>query len=170
MSQPRSLHRSLCLAPVTSLSLLSPHRMEVEGWDSGLEEELGVSLEELSKWIEEEVERSEAVRQRKAQLAELKEWVEQKEKEEEVVDKLFNNANQSIVECEALVKSTYSKMGLVYKESSSEDEGGVGGVQSSDVIEIDDDDDDDDVIAVGLLVPPKKPGMPVHDAMVRTNN
>uniref|UniRef100_A0A8C7NPG8 [histone H3]-lysine(4) N-trimethyltransferase n=1 Tax=Oncorhynchus mykiss TaxID=8022 RepID=A0A8C7NPG8_ONCMY len=124
--------------------------MEVEGWDSGLEEELGVSLEELSKWIEEEVERSEAVRQRKAQLAELKEWVEQKEKEEEVVDKLFNNANQSIVECEALVKSTYSKMGLVYKESSSEDEGGVGGVQSSDVIEIDDDDDDDDVIAVGL--------------------
>uniref|UniRef100_A0A673VL03 [histone H3]-lysine(4) N-trimethyltransferase n=1 Tax=Salmo trutta TaxID=8032 RepID=A0A673VL03_SALTR len=120
MSQPRSLHRSLCL------------------------EELGVSLEELSKWIEEEVERSEAVRQRKAQLAELKEWVEQKEKEEEVVDKLFNNANQSIVECEALVKSTYSKMGLVYKESSSEDEGGVGGVQSSDVIEIDDDDDDDD--------------------------
>uniref|UniRef100_A0A8C7JQI1 [histone H3]-lysine(4) N-trimethyltransferase n=1 Tax=Oncorhynchus kisutch TaxID=8019 RepID=A0A8C7JQI1_ONCKI len=113
-------------------------------------EELGVSLEELSKWIEEEVERSEAVRQRKAQLAELKEWVEQKEKEEEVVDKLFNNANRSIVECEALVKSTYSKMGLVYKESSSEDEGGVGGVQSSDVIEIDDDDDDDDVIAVGL--------------------
>ncbi|XP_036824065.1 histone-lysine N-methyltransferase SETDB1-B isoform X2 [Oncorhynchus mykiss] len=141
--------------------------MEVEGWDSGLEEELGVSLEELSKWIEEEVERSEAVRQRKAQLAELKEWVEQKEKEEEVVDKLFNNANQSIVECEALVKSTYSKMGLVYKESSSEDEGGVGGFQSSDVIEIDDDDDDDDVIAVGLLVPPKKPGMPVHDAMFK---
>uniref|UniRef100_A0A674CFQ8 [histone H3]-lysine(4) N-trimethyltransferase n=1 Tax=Salmo trutta TaxID=8032 RepID=A0A674CFQ8_SALTR len=141
--------------------------MEVEGWDSGLEEELGVSLEELSKWIEEEVERSEAVRQRKAQLAELKEWVEQKEKEEEVVDKLFNNANQSIVECEALVKSTYSKMGLVYKESSSEDEGGVGGVQSSDVIEIDDDDDDDDVIAVGLLVPPKKPGIPVQDAMFK---
>ena len=57
---------------------------------------------------------------------------------------------RSIVECEALVKSTYSKMGLVYKESSSEDEGGVGGFQSSDVIEIDDDDDDDDVIAVGL--------------------
>nr|XP_029497632.1 histone-lysine N-methyltransferase SETDB1-B-like [Oncorhynchus nerka] len=74
---------------------------------------------------------------------------------------------RSIVECEALVKSTYSKMGLVYKESSSEDEGGVGGVQSSDVIEIDDDDDDDDVIAVGLLVPPKKPGIPVHDAMFK---
>uniref|UniRef100_A0A8K9X2E9 [histone H3]-lysine(4) N-trimethyltransferase n=1 Tax=Oncorhynchus mykiss TaxID=8022 RepID=A0A8K9X2E9_ONCMY len=132
------------------MSLNSGPSFQNNGWDSGLEEELGVSLEELSKWIEEEVERSEAVRQRKAQLAELKEWVEQKEKEEEVVDKLFNNANQSIVECEALVKSTYSKMGLVYKESSSEDEGGVGGFQSSDVIEIDDDDDDDDVIAVGL--------------------
>ncbi|XP_010883132.4 histone-lysine N-methyltransferase SETDB1-B isoform X2 [Esox lucius] len=140
--------------------------MEVEGWDSGLEEELGVSLEELRKWIEEEVERSEAVRQRKAQLAELKDWVEKKEKEEEVVEKLFNNANQSIVECEALVKSTYSKMGLVYKESSSEDEAGVGGAQSSDVIEIDD-DEDDDVIAVGLLVPPKKPAIPVQDAMFK---
>ncbi|KAL0985206.1 hypothetical protein UPYG_G00154080 [Umbra pygmaea] len=140
--------------------------MEVEGWDSGLEEELGVSLEELRKWIEEEVERSEVVCQRKAQLAELKDWVEQKEKEEEVVEKLFNNANQSITECEALVKSTYSKMGLVYKESSSEDEAGVGGAQSSDVIEIDD-DEDDDVIAVGLLVPPKKPGIPVQDAMFK---
>ncbi|KAJ8005064.1 hypothetical protein DPEC_G00142780 [Dallia pectoralis] len=140
--------------------------MEVEGWDSGLEEELGVSLDELRKWIEDEVERSEAVRQRKAQLTELKDWVEKKEKEDEVVEKLFTNANQSIVECEALVKSTYIKMGLVYKESSSEDEAGVGGAQSSDVIEIDD-DEDDDVIAVGLLVPPKKPAIPVPDAMFK---
>uniref|UniRef100_A0A4W5R1D3 [histone H3]-lysine(4) N-trimethyltransferase n=1 Tax=Hucho hucho TaxID=62062 RepID=A0A4W5R1D3_9TELE len=45
----------LTLPPCMSPPIL-PH-----GWDSGLEEELGVSLEELSKWIEEEVERSEAV-------------------------------------------------------------------------------------------------------------
>lgn len=68
--------------------------MEVEGWDSGLEEELGVSLDELRKWIEDEVEKSDAVRQRKAQLAELKEWVEQKEDEEAKMEKLINNANQ----------------------------------------------------------------------------
>lgn len=53
------------------------------------------------------------------------------------------------MECESLVKDVYSKMGLTYKDSSSEDEGGGQGAQSSEIIEIDDDDDDDDVIAVG---------------------
>lgn len=38
---------------------------------------------------------------------------------------------------------------MVYRESSSEDEGVGSGKLSSEVIEIDDDDDDDDVIAVG---------------------
>lgn len=46
------------------------------------------------------------------------------------------------------MKATYRRNGLVYRESSSEDEGVGGGVLSSEVIEIDD-DDDDDVIAVG---------------------
>lgn len=47
------------------------------------------------------------------------------------------------------MKETYQRNGLVYRESSSEDEGVGGGKLSSEVIEIDDDDDDDDVIAVG---------------------
>uniref|UniRef100_A0A8C5AI37 Histone-lysine N-methyltransferase SETDB1-B n=1 Tax=Gadus morhua TaxID=8049 RepID=A0A8C5AI37_GADMO len=34
--------------------------METEGWDSGLEEELGVSLDELKKWIEDAVEQMDA--------------------------------------------------------------------------------------------------------------
>ena len=55
---------------------------------------------------------------------------------------------RSILECEKLVKATYRRNGLVYRESSSEDEGVEGSVLSSEVIEIDD-DDDDDVIAVG---------------------
>lgn len=56
--------------------------------------------------------------------------------------------HRSIQECEKLVKETYQRNGLVYRESSSEDEGVGGGKLSSEVIEIDD-DDDDDVIAVG---------------------
>lgn len=52
------------------------------------------------------------------------------------------------MECEKLVKATYRKNGLLYCESSSEDEGVGGRPLSSEVIEIDD-DDDDDVIAVG---------------------
>uniref|UniRef100_A0A665UZR8 [histone H3]-lysine(4) N-trimethyltransferase n=1 Tax=Echeneis naucrates TaxID=173247 RepID=A0A665UZR8_ECHNA len=123
--------------------------MEVEGWDSSLEEELGISLDELKKWIEDAVEKSEIVQKKKAQLTELKEWVEQKEKDEAITETLLNDTNQSILECEKLVKATYQKNGLVYRESSSEDEGGGGGVLSSEVIEIDD-DDDDDVIAIGI--------------------
>uniref|UniRef100_A0AAQ5Y1G4 [histone H3]-lysine(4) N-trimethyltransferase n=1 Tax=Amphiprion ocellaris TaxID=80972 RepID=A0AAQ5Y1G4_AMPOC len=129
--------------------MFSPQRVrDVDGWDSSLEEELGVSLDELKKWIEDAVEKSEMVQKKKAQLMELKEWVEQKEEEEAKTEKLLIDANQSILECEKLVKATYQRNGLVYRESSSEDEGGGGGVLSSEVIEIDD-DDDDDVIAVG---------------------
>ncbi|XP_074540238.1 histone-lysine N-methyltransferase SETDB1-B isoform X2 [Halichoeres trimaculatus] len=140
--------------------------MEVDGWDSSLEEELGISLDELRKWIEEAVEKSEAVQKKKAQLTELKEWVEQKEEEEAKTQMLLKDASQSILECEKLVKETYQKNGLVYRESSSEDEGGGGGLLSSEVIEIDD-DDDDDVIAVGCLVPPKKPITPSKDPLVK---
>uniref|UniRef100_A0A8C4E8H3 [histone H3]-lysine(4) N-trimethyltransferase n=1 Tax=Dicentrarchus labrax TaxID=13489 RepID=A0A8C4E8H3_DICLA len=124
--------------------------MEVDGWDPSLEEELGISLDELKKWIEEAVEKSEIVQKKKAQLTELKEWVEQKEEEEAKTEMLLSDANQSILECEKLVKATYHRNGLVYRESSSEDEGCGGGVLSSEVIEIDD-DDDDDVIAVEQL-------------------
>uniref|UniRef100_A0A8C9TJP2 [histone H3]-lysine(4) N-trimethyltransferase n=1 Tax=Scleropages formosus TaxID=113540 RepID=A0A8C9TJP2_SCLFO len=133
----------------------------MEGLDDGVMEELGMSLEELRRCIEEEVERSEVVRQRKAQLAELQHWVEQREREVAVVDSLFSSASESVMECETLVKEVYNKMGLVYRESSSEDEGG-GGTQSSEIIEIDD-DDDDDVIAVGCVVPPKNVSTPVKD-------
>lgn len=68
--------------------------MEVEGWDPSLEEELGVSLDDLRKLIEEAVERSGFVQRKKAQLTELKDWVEQKEKDEEITEKLLNDANQ----------------------------------------------------------------------------
>ncbi|KAL6489451.1 hypothetical protein MHYP_G00031920 [Metynnis hypsauchen] len=127
-----------------------------------LEEELGISLEELRKWIEEQVDSSDAVQQRKAQLSELQEWVEQREKDMATVDTLCSTASESVVQCETLVKELYSKMGLVYRESSSEDETGGEG-SASEVIEIDD-DDDDDVIAVGCVVPPKKVVTPVKES------
>lgn len=68
--------------------------MEVDGWDSSLEEELGVSLDDLKKLIEEAVEQSEIVQKKKAQLKELKLLVEQKEEEEAKTERLLNNANQ----------------------------------------------------------------------------
>lgn len=75
-------------------STLPPCRMEVDGWDPNLEEELGVSLVELRKWIEEAVENSEIVQEKKAQLTELKQLVEQKEEEEAKTEMLLIDANQ----------------------------------------------------------------------------
>lgn len=71
-----------------------PYRMEVDGWDPNLEEELGVSLDELRKWIEEAVEKSEIVQKKKAQLTQLKQLVEQKEEEEAQTESLLIDARQ----------------------------------------------------------------------------
>ena len=68
--------------------------MEVDGWDPSLEEEFGISLDELKKWIEDAVENSDIVQNKKAQLTELKEWVEQKEEEEAKTEMLLSDANQ----------------------------------------------------------------------------
>lgn len=62
--------------------------------DPELEEELGVSLDELRRWIEEQVDGSEAVRQRKAQLEQLQDWVEKREKEVADMDALCSNASE----------------------------------------------------------------------------
>lgn len=71
-----------------------PCRMEVDGWDPSLEEELGVSLDELRKWIEEAVEKSEIVQKKRAQLSELQQLVEKKEEEEAQTESLLINARQ----------------------------------------------------------------------------
>uniref|UniRef100_A0A3B3ZC00 Uncharacterized protein n=1 Tax=Periophthalmus magnuspinnatus TaxID=409849 RepID=A0A3B3ZC00_9GOBI len=70
--------------------------MEVEGWDSSLEEELGISLVELKQWIDEAVEKSEMVQKKKAELQELQEWVEKKEQENAVAESLLKDANQQV--------------------------------------------------------------------------
>ncbi|KAM9309113.1 histone-lysine N-methyltransferase SETDB1-B isoform 2-T2 [Pholidichthys leucotaenia] len=142
------------------------NRMEVDDCYSTLEDEFGVSLDELKKYLDEALEKSEIVQKKKAQLAEFQKYVEKKEEEAAKTEKLFTDANQSLLECEKLLKELYRNNDLVYRESSSEDEGSAVGVLSSEVIEIDD-DDDDDVIAVGCLVPPKKTLTPARDPALK---
>ncbi|KAG2463055.1 histone-lysine N-methyltransferase SETDB1-A isoform X2 [Polypterus senegalus] len=122
-------------------------------------EELGISMEELRKWIDEEVEKCEYFKEKKAQLTELENWVVQKEAEAATVEKLFGDASQSVIDCESLIKDLYKKMGLNYRESSSEDESPAVKMKPSEIIEIDDDDDDDDddVVAVECVTPATKP-------------
>ncbi|XP_059574269.1 histone-lysine N-methyltransferase SETDB1 isoform X5 [Alligator mississippiensis] len=104
-------------------------------------EELGISMEDLQQFIDEELEKLECVKQRKKQLEELEKNVKQKEAEVAHVDQLFDDASRAINKCEVLVKDLYSKLGLQYRESSSEDEDSAS--KPTEVIEIPDEDDDD---------------------------
>ncbi|KAL1772001.1 histone-lysine N-methyltransferase SETDB1 isoform X1 [Sigmodon hispidus] len=101
-------------------------------------EELGISMEELRQFIDEELEKMDCIQQRKKQLAELETWVVQKESEVAYVDQLLDDASRAVINCESLVKDFYSKLGLQYHDSSSEDEAS----QPTEIIEIPDEDDD----------------------------
>ncbi|XP_041493840.1 histone-lysine N-methyltransferase SETDB1 [Microtus oregoni] len=101
-------------------------------------EELGISMEELRHLIDEELEKMDCIQQRKKQLAELETLVLQKESEVAYVDQVYDDVSRAVINCESLVKDFYSKLGLQYHDSSSEDESS----QPTEVIEIPDEDDD----------------------------
>ncbi|PNJ56038.1 SETDB1 isoform 13, partial [Pongo abelii] len=111
---------------------------EIAELQQAVVEELGISMEELRHFIDEELEKMDCVQQRKKQLAELETWVIQKESEVAQVDQLFDDASRAVTNCESLVKDFYSKLGLQYRDSSSEDESS----RPTEIIEIPDEDDD----------------------------
>ncbi|XP_005007835.1 histone-lysine N-methyltransferase SETDB1 isoform X1 [Cavia porcellus] len=111
---------------------------EIAELQQAVVEELGISMEELRQFIDEELEKMDCVKQRKKQLAELETWVIQKESEVAHVDQLFDDASRAVTNCESLVKDFYSNLGLQYRDSSSEDEAS----QPTEIIEIPDEDDD----------------------------
>ncbi|XP_054038478.1 histone-lysine N-methyltransferase SETDB1 isoform X2 [Rissa tridactyla] len=114
---------------------------EIKELQQEVMEELGISMEELQDIIDKELEKFECVKQRKQQLEELEKCVKQKEEEVARVDRLFDDASRAIDKCEILVKDLYCKLGLQYRESSSEDEDSAA--KPMEVIEIPDEDDDD---------------------------
>uniref|UniRef100_A0A8C6WB45 Histone-lysine N-methyltransferase SETDB1 n=1 Tax=Nannospalax galili TaxID=1026970 RepID=A0A8C6WB45_NANGA len=111
---------------------------EIAELQKAVVEELGISMEELRQLIDEELEKMDCIQQRKKQLAELETWVLQKESEVAHVDQLFDDASRAVTNCESLVKDFYSKLGLQYHDSSSDDEA----FQPTEIIEIPDEDDD----------------------------
>nr|XP_044993891.1 histone-lysine N-methyltransferase SETDB1 isoform X1 [Jaculus jaculus] len=111
---------------------------EIAELQQAVVEELGISMEELRQFIDEELEKMDCIQQRKKQLAELESWVIQKESEVAHVDQLFDDASRAVTNCESLVKDFYSKLGLQYHDSSSEDEAS----RPTEIIEIPDEDDD----------------------------
>ncbi|XP_068396838.1 histone-lysine N-methyltransferase SETDB1 isoform X3 [Eschrichtius robustus] len=111
---------------------------EIAELQQAVVEELGISMEELRQFIDDELEKMDCIQQRKKQLAELETWVIQKESEVAHVDQLFDDASRAVTNCESLVKDFYSKLGLQYRDSSSEDEAS----RPTEIIEIPDEDDD----------------------------
>ncbi|XP_060057717.1 histone-lysine N-methyltransferase SETDB1 isoform X3 [Erinaceus europaeus] len=111
---------------------------EIAELQQAVVEELGISMEELRQFIDEELEKMDCVQQRKKQLAELETWVTQKESEVAHVDQLFDDASRALTNCESVVKDFYSNLGLQYRDSSSEDEAS----RPTEIIEIPDEDDD----------------------------
>ncbi|XP_072422666.1 histone-lysine N-methyltransferase SETDB1-like [Chiloscyllium punctatum] len=111
-------------------------------------EELGLSMDEIREWIDQELEKVDLLKQRRAALQELENWVEKKEAEMAHVDGLFEDASRSVDMCELMVKDLYNNLGLQYEEASTEEGTGKDSAKVSEVIEILDDDDDDDVMAV----------------------
>lgn len=72
----------------------SPELEEMEALQQAVVDELGISMEDLRLFIDEELEKLECVQQRKKQLAELEMWVIQKEMEVAQVDQLFDDASE----------------------------------------------------------------------------
>ncbi|XP_077176107.1 histone-lysine N-methyltransferase SETDB1 isoform X2 [Paroedura picta] len=104
-------------------------------------EELGISMEEIRQFIDEELEKSERVRRRKEELKHLEEYVKQKEDEVALVDQLLENAVKAVDKCEVLVKDVYANLGLEYCETASEEDDASS--KPMEVIEIPDEEDDD---------------------------
>ncbi|NXH10170.1 SETB1 methyltransferase, partial [Bucco capensis] len=134
---------------------------EIKELQEEVMEELGISMEELQEIVDKELEKFEGVKQRKQQLEELERCVKQKEEEVARVDRLFDDASRAIDKCELLVKDLYSKLGLQYRESSSEDE--EVAAKAIEVIEILDEEDEevmsiDDVLNHCLLFFPLNTG------------
>lgn len=72
----------------------SPELEEMEALQQAVVDELGISMEDLRLFIDEELEKMECVQLRKKQLAELEMWVIQKEMEVAQVDQLFDDASE----------------------------------------------------------------------------
>eukprot|EP00073_Rattus_norvegicus_P021442 XP_006233003.1 PREDICTED: uncharacterized protein LOC100363520 isoform X4 [Rattus norvegicus] len=81
---------SLAAAPAAADSA------EIAELQQAVVEELGISMEELRQFIDEELEKMDCIQQRKKQLAELETWVLQKESEVAYVDRLFDDASSFV--------------------------------------------------------------------------
>ncbi|KAI5087309.1 histone-lysine N-methyltransferase SETDB1-A [Silurus meridionalis] len=87
------------------------------------DERVDMTPEELQHWVREQVEKNEQLVQRQAQLVQVEEWVKRKEREATYTQLVYNNAFDSVLKCESLMKGLYGMLGLEYRDTDSEEEG-----------------------------------------------
>ncbi|XP_041738795.1 histone-lysine N-methyltransferase SETDB1-A isoform X1 [Coregonus clupeaformis] len=115
------------------------------------DDEMAMTVEECQGWIREEVENQDLVALRRTQLAQMQNRVQRKEKQALCTRTLFNTACESVVECETVVKELYSRLGMEYRDTDSEDEG----VGKQSIIEIGDADRNDNTMATDSVAAPE---------------
>uniref|UniRef100_A0AAY4D1F9 Pre-SET domain-containing protein n=1 Tax=Denticeps clupeoides TaxID=299321 RepID=A0AAY4D1F9_9TELE len=111
------------------------------------EDEVEMSPDELQQYVYAVVQQNRVVAQRAADVAAIEQWVLHQENEISKNNLLFKNAFESVLECEAKMKDLYSKLGLEYKDSDSEDEGAAK--PPTGVIQITDDEEEEEDDAGG---------------------
>ncbi|XP_058261294.1 histone-lysine N-methyltransferase SETDB1-A [Hemibagrus wyckioides] len=130
------------------------------------DERMNMTEEELQHWVRSQVEKNEQLAQRRTQLAQVEEWVKRKEREATYTQLLYNNACESVLECESVIKGLYGMLGLEYRDTDSEEEEEEeeeeGDKPQENVIQIADDcengedkrgdeeEDDDDYVVIDL--------------------
>ncbi|KAK3525485.1 hypothetical protein QTP86_032367 [Hemibagrus guttatus] len=149
------------LRPGTDLSVFTMCPRDSRAMKSEEEDEMmNMTEEELQHWVRSQVEKNEQLAQRRAQLAQVEEWVKSKEREATYTQLLYNDACESVLECESVIKGLYGMLGLEYRDTDSEEE--EGDKPSENIIQIADDcengedkrgdeeEDDDDYVVIDL--------------------
>ncbi|KAJ8000366.1 hypothetical protein DPEC_G00204080 [Dallia pectoralis] len=85
------------------------------------DEEMEMTEEEIQCWIREHVENHDQVKLRRTQLAQMENLLQRKEKQATQTRTLFNNTCDSVMECELVMEELYSRLGMEYRETDSED-------------------------------------------------
>ncbi|XP_067111743.1 histone-lysine N-methyltransferase SETDB1-A isoform X1 [Osmerus mordax] len=101
------------------------------------EDDMDMTVEQLRCWIQKEVEGNKLLNLKKTQLDQMKMLIERREEQTTSTKVLLNRTHELMAGCETSMKELYCEIGMVYKETDSEEEEEIQPM----VIEIDDEDD-----------------------------
>ncbi|KAM6958869.1 histone-lysine N-methyltransferase SETDB1-A [Aplochiton taeniatus] len=85
-------------------------------------DDIEITPAELRSWIQEEVDTSDLVIQKRMQLDKVQTLIERREKQAVATQNIYSCTYESVIECEGVMKQLYSQLGMVYRDTDSEEE------------------------------------------------